>query len=406
MSDAEAPTAVFNPFSPEFRDDPYPSYRAMRDAGPVIRTPFGSLMVTRYEPVDRILWSSTFRTPRGYRDANDPAGPSRFDPAGPLSLHRRHWLLFQSADAHARLRKLITKVFTPRAVQALGPRIERLIDALLAPALERGSIEVIGELAYPLPATVICELLGVPEEDRGRNRTWAAAVAPTLDPIVTDEQIAAAEAAMREWDDYTRELMAERRRKPGHALLDAMLAVEEEGTRLTSDEIAANTTFLFLAGHETTTNLIGNGLFALMRHPDQLAALRADPGLVGGAIEELLRFDSPVQFTVRVAVETTQVEGVGVEAEHPILLALGAANHDERRYDAADTLDVRRREVKPLSFGGGIHYCVGAALARAEAKAAFERLVSHTRQLVLTERPEWRPGINLRALTRLSVALA
>jgi cytochrome P450 len=406
MSDAEAPTAVFNPFSPEFRDDPYPSYRAMRDAGPVIRTPFGSLMVTRYEPVDRILRSSTFRTPRGYRDANDPAGPSRFDPAGPLSLHRRHWLLFQSADAHARLRKLITKVFTPRAVQALGPRIERLIDALLAPALERGSIEVIGELAYPLPATVICELLGVPEEDRGRNRTWAAAVAPTLDPIVTDEQIAAAEAAMREWDAYTRELMAERRRKPGHALLDAMLAVEEEGTRLTSDEIAANTTFLFLAGHETTTNLIGNGLFALMRHPDQLAALRADPGLVGGAIEELLRFDSPVQFTVRVAVETTQVEGVGVEAEHPILLALGAANHDERRYDAADTLDVRRREVKPLSFGGGIHYCVGAALARAEAKAAFERLVSHTRQLVLTERPEWRPGINLRALTRLSVALA
>jgi cytochrome P450 len=143
-----------------------------------------------------------------------------------------------------------------------------------------------------------------------------------------------------------------------------------------------------------------------MRHPDQLAALRADPGLVGGAIEELLRFDSPVQFTVRVAVETTQVEGVGVEAEHPILLALGTANHDERRYDAADTLDVRRREVKPLSFGGGIHYCVGAALARAEAKAAFERLVSHTRQLVLTERPEWRPGINLRALTRLSVALA
>jgi cytochrome P450 len=406
MSDAEAPTAVFNPFSPEFRDDPYPSYRAMRDAGPVIRTPFGSLMVTRYEPVDRILRSSTFRTRRGYRDANDPAGPSRFDPAGPLRLHRRHWLLFQSADAHARLRKLITKVFTPRAVQALWPRIERLVDALLAPALERGSIEVIGELAYPLPATVICELLGVPEKDRGRNRTWAAAVAPTLDPIVTDEQIAAAEAAMREWDAYTRELMAERRRKPSHALLDAMLAVEEEGTRLTSDEIAANTTFLFLAGHETTTNLIGNGLFALMRHPDQLAALRADPALVGGAIEELLRFDSPVQFTVRVAVETTQVEGVGVEAEHPILLALGAANHDERRYDAADTLDVRRREVKPLSFGGGIHYCVGAALARAEAKAAFERLVSHTRQLVLAERPEWRPGINLRALTRLSVALA
>jgi cytochrome P450 len=403
---AEAPTVDFNPFSPEFRDDPYPPYRTMRDAGPVIRTPFGLLMVTRYEPVDRLLRSPAFRTPRGYRDANDPAGPSRFDPAGPLTLHRRHWLLFQSGDVHARLRKLVTKVFTPRAVQALVPRIECLVDALLAPALDRGSMEVIGELAYPLPATVICELLGVPEGDRGQNRSWAAAIAPTLDPIATEEQIAAAEAAMRAWDPYTRELMAERRRKPGYALLDDMLAVEEDGTRLTSDEIAANTTFLFLAGHETTTNLIGNGLLALMRHPDQLAALRADPGLVKNAIEELLRFDSPVQFTARVAVETTQVEGIEVKVEHPIMLALGAANHDERRFDAPDTLDVRRRDVKPLSFGGGIHYCVGAALARAEAKAAFERLVSRTRELALAERPEWRPGINLRALTRLPIALA
>jgi cytochrome P450 len=406
MSDAEAPNVAFNPFSPEFREDPYPTYRTMRRASPVIQTPLGVLMVTCYAPVDRILRSSAFRTPRGYRDANDPAGPPLFDPAGPLSLHRRHWLLFQSGDAHARLRKLFTKVFTPRAVRALVPRIGGLVDALLAPALERGSMEVIGELAYSLPATVICELLGVPEADREQNRAWATAIAPTLDPFSTDEQIAAAEATMREWDAYTRELMAERRRKPAHALLDDMLAVEEDGTRLTSDEIAANTTFLFLAGHETTTNLIGNGLFALMRHPDQLAALRADPGLVEGAIEELLRFDSPVQFTARVAVKTTQVEGVAVEAEHPIMLALGAANHDERRYDGADTLDVRRRDVKPLSFGGGVHYCLGAALARVEAKAAFERIVSRTRQLALADRPEWRPGINLRALRRLPLALA
>jgi cytochrome P450 len=274
MIDVEAPTVVFNPFSPEFRDDPYPSYGTMRDAGPVIRTPFGSLMVTRYELVDRVLRSSAFRTPRGYRDANDPAGPPRFDPAGPLSLHRRHWLLFQSGDAHVRLRKLVTKVFTPRAVRALVPRIEGLVDALLAPALERGSMEVIGELAYPLPATVICELLGVPEVDREQNRAWAAAIAPTLDPFSTEEQITAAEAAMRGWDAYTRELMAERRRKPAHALLDDMLAVEEDGTRLTSDEIAANTTFLFLAGHETTTNLIGNGLLARRGRDRRALAVR------------------------------------------------------------------------------------------------------------------------------------
>jgi cytochrome P450 len=200
--------------------------------------------------------------------------------------------------------------------------------------------------------------------------------------------------------------MAERRRTPGQGLLDDMLAVEEEGARLTDDEVAANATFLFLAGHETTTNLVGNGLLALLRHPDQLAALRADPGLVEAAVEELLRFDSPVQFTGRVAIETTQVEGVEILAERPLLLALGAANRDPRRHDRAEALDVRRPDPKPLSFGGGIHYCLGAALARAEAKAAFERLVRVRRLEMGPGGHAWRPGINLRALARLPIVLA
>jgi cytochrome P450 len=184
--------AMFNPFSPEFRAEPYAQYAGLREAGAVIKVPFGGWMITRYEPVDRVLRSSAFRTPRGHRDANDPAGPPRFAPDGKLSLHRRLWLLFQSGDSHARLRKLIMKVFTPRAVRALAPSVEALVGELLAPALERGTMEVIKDIAYPLPATVICELLGVPAADRDLNRKWAAAVAATLEPVSSDAQVAAA----------------------------------------------------------------------------------------------------------------------------------------------------------------------------------------------------------------------
>ncbi|HSK03715.1 MAG TPA: cytochrome P450 [Kofleriaceae bacterium] len=404
--DEREPGVMFNPFSPEFRANPYAQYAALREAGAVIQVPFGGWMVTRYEPVDRVLRSSAFRTPRGYREAGDPAGPPRYAPAGKLSLHRRLWLLFQSGDSHARLRKLIMKVFTPRAVRALAPSIEALVGELLAPALERGTMEVIGDLAYPLPATVICELLGVPAADRDLNRTWAAAVAATLEPVCSDAQIEAAEAAMLEWDAYIRELLAARRRTPGEALLDAMLAVEEDDARLSEDEIAANATFLFLAGHETTTNLIGNGLLALLRHPDQLAKLRGEPGLVENAIEELLRFDSPVQLAPRVALERIEIEGVTLEPEVPILLALACANHDPRRFERPDDLDVTRADPKPLSFGGGAHYCVGAALARLESKYAFEQLVTRTRRIELAaDQVTWRPSFSLRGLVALPIAL-
>ena len=394
-------------FSPMGREDPYTIYAQLREAAAVVKTPFGGFMVTRHEPVDRVLRSSSFRTPRGFREANDPAGPPRLDPSGLLSLHRRYWLLFQSGDAHTRLRKLIMKVFTPRAVRALAPRIESLAADLLAPALARGSMEVIKDLAYPLPATVICELLGIPAEDRDRNRHWAALIASTIDlAICTDAQINAAEAAMREWDAYIRELLAARREQPGEALLDDMLAVEDEGLRFTDDEIAANATFLFLAGHETTTNLIGNGLYALLRHPDQLAKLYATPALVENAIEELLRFDSPVQFAPRVALDPFELEGVQLDREIPIILNLGAANRDPRRHERADELDVTRADPKPLSFGGGAHYCVGAALARLEAKTAFTQLLATTRGISLAaDRITWRPALGLRGVDALPVAL-
>lgn len=394
-------------FSPQGRENPYPLYDVLREAAPVVKSPFGPHLITRYDTADKVLRSAAFRTPRGYRDANDPSGPPIFDPNGKLSLHRRHWLLFQSGDMHTRLRKLIMHVFTPRAIRALTPRIEALVDELLAPVLARGSLEVIGDLAYPLPATVICELLGIPAEDRDRNREWTNVLAATVDPMMqTPALIAKAEVAMTEWDAYIRNLLAAKRARPGDALLDAMLAAEVDGQRLTEDEIAANAVFLFLAGHETTTNLIGNGLLALLRHPDQLAKLRAEPALIDNAIEELLRFDTPVQFAPRVPLEATDVEGTILPVEVVVTLMLGSANRDPRRFDRPNELDITRPEVKPISFGGGPHYCVGAALARAEGKAAIGALVSKTRELALvTERPAYRPMLTLRGLTELQVRL-
>lgn len=392
-------------FSPQGRQNPYPLYEVLRESASVVRTPFGPHLITRYDSVDKVLRSSAFRTPRGYRDADDPAGPPLFDPAGKLSLHRRNWILFQSGDAHTRLRKLIMNVFTPRAIRAITPRIAALVDELLAPVLERGSLEVIGDLAYPLPATVICELLGIPAADRDVNREWTNKLAPTIDPMLsTPALVAEAEVAMTAWDSYIRELLAAKRKQPGDALLDAMLAAEVDGARLTEDEIASNAVFLFLAGHETTTNLIGNGLLALLRNPAELAKLRADPSLIDNAIEELLRFDSPVQFAPRVPLEPTEVDGVVLPPERPVTLMLGAANRDPRRYERPDELDISRPDPKPISFGGGPHYCVGAALARAEGKLAIGALVGKTRELGLaTATPEYRPVLALRGLKELRV---
>ncbi len=393
-------------FTPQARANPYPIYAQLRELAPVIKSPMGGWMVTRYEPVDRVLRSSAFRTPRGYRDANDPAGPPMFDPDGLLTLHRRNWVLFQSGEAHTRLRKLIMKVFTPRAVRSLAPRIDALVDELIAPARERGSMEVVSELAYPLPATVICELLGIPAADREKNRAWAAIVASTIDPMSTPAQRTAAEQAMAEWDPYIRALLADRRKHPGTALLDDLLAVEEEGMRLSEDEIAANATFLFLAGHETTTGLIGNGLYALLKNPAELAALRATPGMIDNAVEELLRFDSPVQFAPRVALEPIEIEGVKIEKELPLMISLGSANHDPRRFDRPDDLILSRVDPKPLSFGGGPHYCVGAALARLETSAALGKLVQQCPTIELESDPTWRAVLTLRGLSDLRVRLA
>lgn len=393
-------------FTPRGRRDPYPIYARLRASAPVTPTPFGGWMVFPHDEIDRILRSPSFRAPRGYRDADDPAGPPRFNPQGRLTLHRRHWVLFESGTAHARLRRLLMTAFTSRAVQQLEPRIERLVESLLAEPLRSGELEVIAQLAYPLPATVICELLGIPEHDRERNRAWAAQVSATIDPSCTDVQIATAEQAMDAWDDYVRAVLAKRRADPGAGLIDAMLAAESEGDRLNDDEIAANITLLFMAGHETTTGLIGNGLYALLAHPAQLRRLRDDIGRLDHAVEEMLRYDSPVQFAARVSTEDVELGGQRIPAGVPVSLALGAANRDPARHIDPEIFDIGRDNPRPLSFGAGAHFCVGAALARMETRLALRHLIERTSAIALQGEPEHRPVLTLRGYQALHVTLA
>lgn len=393
-------------FSPQGRRNPYPLYAQLRDAAPVFRSPLGMWLVLRHDLVDEVLRSLAFRAPRGYRDPDDPAGPPRFDPHGRLTLHRRHWLLFESGAVHARLRKLLMSAFTGRAVQQLQARIESLVDECLCEPLRNGTLEVISELAYPLPATVICELLGMPAEDRDRNRRWAAAVSATVDPTCSDAQIAAAEAAMLEWDDYVRRLIVRRRARPQAGLINALLVAGADGERLSEDEVAATITLLFLAGHETTTGLIGNGLYALLSHPQQLARLRETPALLDNSIEEMLRYDSPVQFAARVAIEDATLDGTVIPAGVPVNLVLGSANRDPRRHHQPDTFDITRSQPRPLSFGAGAHFCLGAALARLEARVALQKLLAASAVLrPPPEMPEHRPLLTLRCFAALNVEL-
>jgi cytochrome P450 len=383
------------------RRDPYPLYAQIRVAGAALRTPFGTL-VTHYAAVDRTLRDTKYRAPRGWRDRDDPSGPPRFDPDGVLTRHRKLWLLFLSGEPHTRLRKLLAKVFTPKAVRLLAPRIEALSDELVAPILARGSAEVMADLATRLPVTVITELLGLPEELAVPSRAWSLALAPTLDVLTTPEEVAAAERAAVEWDTALRPLITRRRRHPEDKLLDAMLGVEDDGDRFSDDEVVANVTLLFAAGHETTTNLIGNGLFALLRQPDQLARWQANPAIGESAVEELLRFDSPVQFAGRVSDVPTEIEGIPVAPGSIVQLALGAANHDEHVFSSPDVLDLGR-QPRPLSFGGGAHYCLGAVLARAEALATLGALVARAEWIELAGDPIWGQRLNLRGLQRLPI---
>jgi cytochrome P450 len=313
-------------------------------------------------------------------------------------------LVFMDAPDHTRLRGLIGKAFTPRSVERLRPRIADLTEELLAPLRDAGHFDVINDFAFALPVTVICELLGVPAEDRELFRQHTRDLAVMLDWDVTPEQLGIAAGAALNFAAYLVPLFEARRRAPEADLISALVAAEEAGDRLGADELLTTVVLLLTAGHETTMNLIGNGVLALLRNRDQLELLQTRPDLMPGAVEELLRYDSPVRLTVRTALVDATVAGETVRAGEQVIAMLDAANHDPAVFESPDTLDVTRDAHRHVAFGAGAHYCLGAALARAEAQTALAALVALPDLELAVDEPEWRPLRTFHALQALPVA--
>jgi cytochrome P450 len=315
-------------------------------------------------------------------------------------------MLLRDPPDHTRLRGLVTKAFTARRIEALRGWIEGLADRLLDNVTATGRMDAIHDLAFPLPVLVICELLGIPEEDRGRFAGGSVGDVALLEPTPPSREVLdAANHGTQESKAYFEAIFEARRREPRDDLITQLVQAEEQGDRLSTDELRANVRLLFAAGHETTVNLIGNGLLALLRHPDQWQILRDDPSLVPNAVEEFLRYDSPVQAVARVPNEPVELSGVTLEKGELVVALLGAGNRDPAVFQDPDRLDVTRKDLKPLSFGGGIHFCLGAQLARLEAAVVFETLLRRLPNLRLAEPDgvERRPSFALRGLAALPV---
>jgi cytochrome P450 len=392
---------LFNPLLPEFHADPYPFYRRLREQDPVHQSPLGFWVLTRYDDCVTAL-----RDPRFGREAFAQLLADVYgDGTGVGALPRS--MLFRDPPDHTRLRALVSKAFTPRVIDQMREHIQEIVDRLLDRVQPAGAMDVIADLAYPLPVTVICEMLGVPLSDHESIRGWSADIARSLDAIglPSDAEIVdRGRIARHAIGDYFRRLVPKRRADPRNDLLTGLIAAEEQGDKLSEGEVIAMCVLLFIAGHETTVNLIGNGLFALLQHPEQLARLQRDPALVTGAVEELLRYDSPVQRTARITSVEVELGGRTLPAGAMVVTAIGAANRDPAQFADPDRLDIGRRDVRHISFGYGIHFCLGAPLARVEGQIALGTLLRRAPRLALAETdPEWRESSVLRGLKRLRV---
>ena len=403
---------MLNPFEPGFFDNPYAQYQLVREQDPVHHSPIGAWALFRYEDVHRVLRDPNLSVEeRHLTDLTVTVDP---DIEAMIEERREggtHTMLNLDPPDHHRLRRLVSKVFTPRMIEELHPRVEQLVDESLAAVEARGTgeMDLIADLAFPLPFVVISEMLGIPEgRDRSQLREWSGAVVKTFDPIITREESLVAFEAIDNIVAYVDETVAWKREHPADDLLTALLAAEDEGDRLSPQELSEQVMLLYIAGHETTVNLIGNGTLALLRHRDQLEALQRDPALDAAAPDELLRYDSPVQMSRRVTLAPFEIDETTIEPGSLLMTCLGSANRDPAKWGAdADRLDLRRADAREhMSFGGGYHSCLGAHLARLEGRVAIGTLVRRFPNIELaTDEPEWNGRIVLRGLSRLPLSI-
>ena len=391
---------AYNPLSSRAIQDPYPTYARLRARSPVHSSRLLEAWVfTRYADVEAIL--------RDYRRfSNMPSNrrvPKRQRTFVPP---RTDWtMLFLDPPEHTRLRALVNQAFTPRAVDALEPHIRTIMRELLDDMEDPAGFDLMAAVANPLPVIVIAEMLGVPPKDRARFKHWSNARARMLEPMITPQERERAVAAGESLDAYFMPIIKARRREPRDDIVCALALAEEEGDSLTEREMLTMLRLLLIAGNETTTNLIGNGVLALLQHPEQLAMLREDPSRIPAAVEELLRFDTPVQLDIRAVLEDCEMHGVTLRRGDGAVLAIGAANRDAEVFDEPERLDIERSRGSNISFGRGVHHCLGAPLARLEGRIALEVLLERFSSIrLLTGRPAFRRGIVLRGLESLPVS--
>ncbi len=397
---------AYNPFHPDRVTDPYPGYRALRSREPVFQSRLlGIWFLTRHADVTAVLKDPRFSV--GRLETEMVRKMKLFRSLSPefLVMIEKN-LLMLDPPQHTRIRGLVNKAFTPRVVERLRPRIQGLVDDLLDGVSSAGEMDLVRDFAYPLPVTVIAEMLGVEPEDRDRFRRWSADLGALLDPFNAPAGFAAANASFAELAAYFREVIAERRRQPRDDLISGLVAAEEGGAGLAEDELISVCALILGAGYETTSNLIGNAVIALLRNPGERKRLQDDPSLIGSAVEEFLRYDSPVQATDRVASEDCEIGGRRIRKGQLVVTLLGAANRDPEQFADPDRLDVARADNRHVAFSQGVHFCLGAGLGRAEAEIAIATLLRRFPNFDgPPDPPAWRPSITLRGPLSLPLTL-
>ncbi|MGI5356479.1 cytochrome P450 [Streptomyces sp. CA-252508] len=395
----------FDPWSPAFVADPYPAYAELRARGRVHWfEPTRQFLVPRHADVSALLRDR--RLGRTYRHRFTDEDFGRTPPPAahePFHTLNDHGMLDLEPPDHTRIRRLVSKAFTPRTVERLRPYVHRLADDLVGSLVAEGGGDLLGAVAEPLPVAVIAEMLGIPESDRAPLRPWSADICGMYELNPDEETAARAVRASVEFSAYLRELIAQRRASPGDDLISALIAAHDEGDRLSGQEMVSTCVLLLNAGHEATVNATVGGWWTLFRHPEQLAALRADPGLVPTAVEELLRHDTPLQLFERWVLDDIEIDGTVLPRGSEVALLFGSANRDADVFDRPDVLDLSRADNPHISFGAGIHYCIGAPLARLELAASMTALLRRAPALRPVREPERRPGFVMRGLEGLLV---
>ncbi|MGW6455574.1 cytochrome P450 [Streptomyces sp. NPDC055078] len=404
MNDTDA---LFAPWSPSFVADPYPAYDRLRAGGRAHwYEPTGQWLVPHYADVSALLRDRRLGRTYLHRFTHEVFG-RRPPPAAHEPFHtlNGHGILDLEAPDHTRIRRLVTKAFTPRTVAGLEPTVRRLAADLVAGLRKRGGGDLLAEVAEPLPVAVIAEMLGIPGADRDLLRPWSADICGMFELNPSEETARKAVRASLDFSAYLRELIAERRANPGEDLISALIAAYDDGATLSEQEMVSTCVLLLNAGHEATVNTTANGWWTLFRHPGALAALRADHSLLPTAVEELMRYDTPLQMFERWVLDDIEIDGTVIPRGSELALLLGSANRDPARFAAPGTLDLARADNPHISFGAGIHFCLGAPLARLELAASFGELLRQAPAMRLATEPRWRPGYVIRGLRELLVEL-